>query len=132
MGGTYGGNAVACAAAVATLDVMQEEDLPGNAERQGGRLLDFFRAKQERYPGLGDVRGKGLMCAIECVLPGTKEPDAAAAAAFIAEAAKRKVILMGAGPHGSCVRFIPALNVSESEMDLALSVFDECLGQVYA
>lgn len=132
MGGTYGGNAVSCAAALATLDVMEEEGLPENAAKQGGKLLDFFRAKQAQYPGLGDVRGKGLMCAIECVLPGTIEPDAAAAKAFIAEAAKRKVILMGAGTYGNCVRFIPALNVSDSEMDLALSVFDECLGAVYA
>ena len=72
------------------------------------------------------------MCAIECVRPGTIEPDAAAAKAFIAEAARRKVILMGAGAFGNCVRFIPALNVADDEMDLALSVFDECLAAVYA
>ena len=132
MGGTYGGNAVACAAAIATLDVMEQEGLPGNAARQGAKLLDFFRAKQAQYPGVGDVRGKGLMCAIECVRPGTIEPDAAAAKAFIAEAAKRKVILMGAGAFGNCVRFIPALNIADGEMDLALSLFDECLAAVYA
>jgi len=132
MGGTYGGNAVACAAAIATLDVMEQEGLLGNAAKQGGKLLDFFRAKQAQFPGVGDVRGKGLMCAIECVRPGTMEPDAAAAKAFIAAAAKRKVILMGAGAFGNCVRFIPALNVADGEMDLALSVFDECLAAVYA
>ncbi len=66
------------------------------------------------------------MCAIECVRPGTIEPDAAGAKAFIAEAAERKVILMGAGAFGNCVRFIPALNIADAEMDLALSLFDEC------
>jgi 4-aminobutyrate aminotransferase len=132
MGGTYGGNAVACAAALATLEVMEDEGLPANAERQGDRLLRYFRGKQGEYPGLGDVRGKGLMCAVEFVAPGTRQPDAAAAKAFIAAAAERRLILMGAGSFGNCVRFIPALNISDAEMDLALSIFDECLAALPA
>ena len=64
--------------------------VPANATRQGGQLLDFFRARQAWYPGAGYVRGKGLMCAIESVRPGTIEPDAAAAKTSIAEAAKRR------------------------------------------
>ncbi len=132
MGGTYGGNAVACAAGVATLDVMEDERLLANAAAQGARLLDFFRVRQAACPGVGDVRGMGLMCAVEFVKPGGKEPDAAAAKAFIAAAAARGVILMGAGSHGNCVRFIPPLIISDEEMELALGVFGECLAEVCA
>jgi 4-aminobutyrate aminotransferase len=131
MGGTYGGNAVACAAALATLDVMEDERLPQNAAEQGQKLLGYLRDKQQRYPGIGDVRGKGLMVAVELVRAGGREPDAEAAKAFIAEAAKRKVILMSAGSFGNCVRFLPALSLSDEELAFALSVFDECFVSVY-
>ncbi len=126
MGGTYGGNAVACAAANATIQVMRDEDLLGNAARQGAKLMKFWQDKQAQYPAIGDVRGKGLMMAIELVKAGTKEPDAAKAKAFIAEANKRNTILMGAGSFGNCVRFLPALNLSDADLDHACGVFDEC------
>ena len=132
MGGTYGGNAVACAAAVATIDTMREEGMLANAARQGGKLMDFFLEKQAQYPAIGDVRGKGLMFAIECVKPGTKEPDAAAAKAFIAAARERKVILMGAGAFGNCVRFLPPININDADMDHALGVFDEAAKAAFA
>ena len=76
MGGTYGGNAVACAAGVATIDAMREEGMLENAARQGEKLQGFFTDLQETYPAIGEVRGKGLMAAIECVMPGTQEPNA--------------------------------------------------------
>jgi 4-aminobutyrate aminotransferase len=132
MGGTYGGNAVACAAGVATIDAMREEDMPGNAARQGEKLMRFFRDRQAEYPCIGDVRGKGLMFAIEIVEPGTKEPDAGRAKAFIAAAKERRTILMGAGAQGNCVRFLPALNISDADMDYALGVFDECAKAAFA
>lgn len=132
MGGTYGGNAVACAAALATIDVMYDEDLPANAARQGEKLLAFLREQQAMYPGIGDVRGRGLMVAIECVVPGgAKEPDAAAAKAIIAAAAARRVIVLSAGSNGNCVRFLPALNLSDDELDHALNVFAASFAEVY-
>jgi len=69
MGGTFGGNIVACAAANATIEVMKDEDLLGNAARQGDKLISFFKKLQQTYPAIGDVRGKGLMAAIEIVKP---------------------------------------------------------------
>ena len=123
MGGTYGGNAVACAAGVATIAAMNEDGMLANAARQGEKLLKFWQDQQAQYPAIGEARGKGLMLAIECVQAGTKEPDAAVAKAFIAECSKQKLILMGAGSLGNCVRFLPPLNISNADMDVAMGIF---------
>jgi 4-aminobutyrate aminotransferase len=132
MGGTFGGNAVACAAGVATFAAIEEDGMLANATRQGDKLRAFWTGKQATYPCIGEVRGKGLMNAIEIVTPGTKEPDAAKAKAFIAEANKRKVILMGAGGFDNCVRFLPALNLSDADLDHAFGVFDEAAKVAFA
>jgi 4-aminobutyrate aminotransferase len=132
MGGTYGGNAVACAAGVATIAAMKEDGMLANAARQGEKLLKFWKDKQAQYPAIGEARGKGLMLAIECVQPGTKEPNAAVAKAFIAECQKRKVILMGACAMGNGVRFLPPLNINDAEMDVAMGVFDQAARVVFA
>lgn len=132
MGGTYGGNAVACAAGVATIAAMKEDGMLANASRQGEKLLKFWKEKEAQYAVIGEARGKGLMLAIECVQPGTKEPNAAAAKAFIAECQKHKVILMGACSQGNGVRFLPPLNISDAEMDLAIGIFDEAAKVAFA
>jgi 4-aminobutyrate aminotransferase-like enzyme len=123
MGGTYGGNAVACAAGVATIDAMRDEGMLENAARQGDKLKSFFEGLQATYPCIGEVRGKGLMLAIECVKPGTKEADAGVAKGFIAECSKQKLILMGAGSLGNCVRFLPPLNIPDADIDVAMGIF---------
>jgi 4-aminobutyrate aminotransferase len=132
MGGTFGGNAVACAAGIATIDAMKEDGSLANAARQGEKLAKYFEAKQADYPCIGEVRGKGLMAAIELVQPGTKEPNAAAAKAFIAECNKQRLILMGAGVFGNCVRFLPQLNVSDADMDVAFGIFDAAAKVAFA
>lgn len=132
MGGTYGGNAVCCAAGCATIDAMKEDGMLANAARQGERLMKFFTDKQAQYPAIGEARGKGLMFAIECVKPGTKEPNAPAAKTFIAECVKRNLIIMGAGIYGNCVRFLPPLNISDADMDIALGIFDEAAKVAFA
>jgi len=132
MGGTYGGNAVACAAGVATIAAMREDGMLANAARQGEKLLKFWKDKQAQYPAIGEARGKGLMLAIECVQPGTKEPNAAVAKAFMAECQKHKVILMGACAMGNGVRFLPPLSISDAEMDIAMGVFDQAAKVVFA
>src|SRR5213080_4192457 len=76
LGGTYGGNPVACAAALATIETMREQDLAGAARAIGEIMLPRLRALQERFPAIGDVRGRGAMIAVELVRPGTLEPDA--------------------------------------------------------
>ena len=132
MGGTYGGNAVACAAGVATIDAIRDEGMLENATRQGARLKEFFEDLQASYPCIGDVRGKGLMLALECVKPGTKEPDAARAKAFIAECGRQRLILMGAGSHGNCVRFLPPLNIPDADMDVATGIFTAAAEAAFA
>ena len=132
MGGTYGGNAVACAAGVATIDAMRDEGMLANATTQGAKLMKFFQDKQAEYPCIGEVRGKGLMLAIECVQPGTKEADAAKAKAFIAECSRQKLILMGAGSLGNCVRFLPPLNIPDADVDVALGIFDAAAKVAFA
>ena len=125
MGGTYGGNAVGWAAAVATIEAIKEDGMLENAARQGDKLKAYFEKLQQTYPAIGEVRGKGLMMAIECVMPGTKDPNPAAAKAFIAECIKRRLIVMGAGAFGNCFRMLPALNVSDEDLDAAMAIFDE-------
>jgi 4-aminobutyrate aminotransferase-like enzyme len=131
MGGTFGGNIVACAAANATIEVMKEEDMLANAARQGEKLKTFFKGLQQTYPAIGDVRGKGLMFAIEVVKPGTREPDAGPAKAFVAEAVKRNTILMSAGSNGNCVRFLPPLVITDADMEHAFGVFEEVAKVVF-
>ena len=87
------------------------------------RQEKFFEDLQATYPCIGEVRGKGLMLAIECVNPGTKEPNAAASKAFIAECSKQRLILMGAGVYGNCVRFLPPLNIPDADIDVAMGIF---------
>ena len=88
-------------------------------------MTAFFRSLQKTYPAIGDVRGMGVMQAIEIVKPGTREPDAGPAKAFVAEAAKRNTILMGAGSMGNCVRFLPPLMVTDADLEHAFAVFTE-------
>jgi 4-aminobutyrate aminotransferase len=132
MGGTYGGNAVACAAALATIEAMEEDGMLVNAQRQGEKLRAFFTGLKDKHPIIGEVRGMGLMNAIECVVPDTKEANAVAAKAFIAECSKRKLILMGAGSLGNCVRFLPPLNISDEEMDYAFEIFSDAAAVAFA
>ncbi|MFG2089828.1 MULTISPECIES: aspartate aminotransferase family protein [unclassified Spirillospora] len=123
-GGTYGGNAVACAAALATLQVIQDEDLVGNAARQGARLNDGLRKVAADHPEIGDVRGLGLMQASEFTTPGG-EPDAAAAQRAHQAATERGLLLLTCGAYGNVVRMIPPLIVTESQIDDALGLWSQ-------
>ncbi|MEO3825160.1 aminotransferase class III-fold pyridoxal phosphate-dependent enzyme [Actinomadura sp. B10D3] len=121
-GGTYGGNAVACAAALATLQVIADEDLVGNAARQGARLNDGLRKVAADHPEIGDVRGLGLMQASEFTTRDG-EPDAAAAARAHKAAAERGLLLLTCGAYGNVVRMIPPLIVTEEQVDDALGIW---------
>jgi 4-aminobutyrate aminotransferase len=128
-GGTYGANAVACAAAVATLDVIQDEKLVENAATRGEQLLDRLRGTAKTYDAIHDVRGLGLMIGNE-FRSASGEPDGAMAAAVQQEAARRGLLLLTCGPWGEVVRFIPALVVGEEEIDDAARIWDESVGAV--
>ncbi|GAA2416946.1 aminotransferase class III-fold pyridoxal phosphate-dependent enzyme [Actinomadura vinacea] len=125
-GGTYGGNAVACAAALATLDVIQEEGLVENAAEMGARLQDGLRKVAADHPGIGDVRGLGLMQASEFTAPGGG-PDTAAAQRAHKAAVDRGLLLLTCGAHGNVVRFIPPLVVDAGQVDDALALWREAV-----
>ncbi|MER7546617.1 aspartate aminotransferase family protein [Actinomadura sp.] len=130
-GGTYGGNAVACAAALATLQVIADEDLVGNAARQGARLSDGLRKVAADHPEIGDVRGLGLMQASEFTTAGG-EPDAATAQRAHRAAAERGLLLLTCGAHGNVVRMIPPLIVTERQIDDALGLWAAAVGDALA
>jgi 4-aminobutyrate aminotransferase len=129
-GGTYGGNVVACAAALATMDVIEDEGLVANARERGAQLLDGVRELQARHPAVGDARGLGLMVALELVRSGVgdgREPDPAAVGHVLGAALERRLMLLSAGSYGNVVRIIPPLVTTADEVDLALGVLDESL-----
>jgi 4-aminobutyrate aminotransferase len=130
-GGTYGGNAVACAAALATLQVIADEDLVGNAARQGARLSDGLRKVAADHPEIGNVRGLGLMQASEFTTAGG-EPDAATAQRAHRAAAERGLLLLTCGAHGNVVRMIPPLIVTERQIDDALGLWAAAVGDALA
>jgi 4-aminobutyrate aminotransferase len=129
-GGTYGGNVVSCAAALATLDVMEDEGLVANAERQGSRLLDGLRSATAGNPAVAEVRGRGLMVAIDFADPQTKSPRPELAKALLHEAFDRKLLLLTCGTYGNVVRIIPPLVTTDAEVDHALSVLTESLAAI--
>ncbi|WP_242906854.1 aspartate aminotransferase family protein [Actinomadura terrae] len=121
-GGTYGGNAVACAAALATLEVVRDEGLVDNAARRGARLSDGLRKVAADHPVIGDVRGLGLMQASEFTTPDG-EPDAATAARAQRAASDRGLLLLTCGAFGNVVRMIPPLIVDDAQVDAALELW---------
>ncbi|MDZ4769921.1 MAG: aminotransferase class III-fold pyridoxal phosphate-dependent enzyme [Chloroflexota bacterium] len=124
-GGTYGGNALATAAAVATIDVLRDEGLPANAARMGDRLLSGLRELQAEYPIIGDVRGHGLMIGVEFASAGV--PDKVPAKAAQKAAIDHRLLLLTCGTHDNVIRWIPPLVVNEAQIDESLMIFAEAL-----
>ena len=125
-GGTYGGNAVACAAALATLDVIEDEGLVANAADQGLRLLEGLRKVAADHPDIADVRGLGLMVGNEFCTPDGA-PDTAAATRAHAAAAERGLLLLTCGPYGNVVRMIPPLVVTAEQVDEAVGMWAQAV-----
>jgi len=129
-GGTYGGNVVACAAANATLDVIEQEGLVDNARQRGAQFLAGLRAISARYRTIGDVRGLGLMLALEFVKPDEgdgRTPNPEVTKRVQAEALARHLIVLTAGTYVNVVRIIPPLVTTAAEIDQALSILDQSL-----
>jgi 4-aminobutyrate aminotransferase len=129
-GGTYGGNAVSCAAALATLDVIEDEGLVANARERGAQLVDGLRRLPSRHASIGDVRGLGLMVALEFVQPGVgdgRTPDAAVTKRVQAACFERGLLVLTAGTYVNVIRIIPPLVTTAEEIDHALAVIAEAL-----
>lgn len=128
-GGTYGGNAVAAAAAVATIQVMREERLLENARERGEQLMTGLRHLQEDFPEMGDVRGLGLMVGVEFRTP-EREPDKASAKAVAQACKEDRLLLLTCGPWDNTIRWIPPLIASEAQIGQALETFGRSLRKV--
>ncbi|MFZ4895891.1 4-aminobutyrate--2-oxoglutarate transaminase [Plantibacter sp. Mn2098] len=129
LGGTFGGNPVACAASVAVFDAIERRSLLGEATRIGNTLTAALNGLAEKYDIIGEVRGIGAMIAIELVQPGTgsttKEPNAAAVNAIAAAAAQQGVLVLTAGTYGNVLRFLPSLAVTDELLADAIEVIDQ-------
>ncbi|SET11340.1 4-aminobutyrate--2-oxoglutarate transaminase [Geodermatophilus poikilotrophus] len=124
LGGTYGGNPVSCAAALASIRTMRELDLNAAARGIEATMLPRLRALQERTGVVGDVRGRGAMLAVELVEPGTNEPDAALTNAISKACHAEGVITLTAGTHSNVLRFLPPLVIGQDLLTEGLDVLD--------
>jgi 4-aminobutyrate aminotransferase/(S)-3-amino-2-methylpropionate transaminase len=125
LGGTYGGNPIACAAALGSLETMAKEDLAGKARRIGDIMLPRLRQIAERSPAIGDVRGRGAMLAVELVRPGGIEPDPAAAAAVARACHQAGLLVLTCGTFGNVLRFLPPMVIGEPLLSEGLGILDD-------
>jgi len=128
-GGTFGGNAVAAAAAVATIDVIKNEHLLDNATKQGEYLKKGLLSLKKKYSAIAEVRGIGLMIGTEFRDPSGK-PDKATAKAVAHACLERGLILLTCGPWDNTIRWIPPLIVSKEQIDEGLNIFSDALKEV--
>ncbi|MEU8024242.1 4-aminobutyrate--2-oxoglutarate transaminase [Micromonospora haikouensis] len=128
LGGTYGGNPIACAAALASIETMHELDLAAAARRIGATLADRLRAIAARDARVAEVRGRGAMLAVELVQPGTLVPDPAAAAAVSAACHAAGLLTLTCGTYGNVLRFLPPLVISDAELARGLDILDAAFG----
>ena len=129
-GGTYGGNVLACAAGVATIQAMKKEDMPGNAAKRGIQLMTGLRKLQEQFAIIGDVRGLGLMVGTELSVSG-KPADKKYTKAIVHACEERDLLLLSCGTYDNVIRWIPPLIVSEPQIITALGIFEEALREVF-
>ena len=126
LGGTFGGNPISCAAALAAIDLMRTGDLAGRARAIGATMAARLGELASVHPQVGEVRGRGAMMAIEIVRPdGSKAPDAALAKAVIAGCAKRGVVMLGCGTYGNVIRMLPPLVISDDLLAEAMAILAE-------
>ena len=132
LGGTYGGNPVACAAALAAIDTMHRLDLARAARTIGSTVTDRLRSLQKEHPGIGDVRGRGAMLAMEFVRPGTHEPDPDAARAIASACHRAGVVVLTCGSFGNVIRLLPPLVIDDALLADGLDVLSGAVDQVLA
>jgi len=127
-GTTFGGNPISCAAALAVLEVIREENLLQNAREQGAYMLQALRDLQARSPIVGDVRGVGLMVAVEFIRPGTdKEPNSEAVRRILQRALKDGLLLYPCGHWTQTIRLIPPLTVTREQIEEGLDIFSRAV-----
>jgi 4-aminobutyrate aminotransferase/(S)-3-amino-2-methylpropionate transaminase len=130
LGGTYGGNPIACAAALATIETIEAEGLVERARQVERLMLDALHRAQADDDRIGDVRGRGAMIAVELVKSGTQEPDAELAKAVAASAHRSGVIVLTCGTYGNVLRFLPPLAISDELLTEGLDILIHAFSEV--
>ena len=130
LGGTYGGNPIACAAALGAIEVIEQDKLVERANKIGQIMHDALTAMMKKYSIIGEVRGRGAMQAIELVKPGTTEPNPEALTAIIKYCTSKGVLILSAGTYANVVRLLPPLVIEEDLLLDGLAVLDEALASV--
>jgi 4-aminobutyrate aminotransferase / (S)-3-amino-2-methylpropionate transaminase / 5-aminovalerate transaminase len=131
LGGTYSGNPVACAAALAVLDIYEKEDLAARSRAIGATILGHFTHLQERYACIGEVRGLGCMIAMELVKDrASRAPDAHITSALMAAAHKHGLILIKAGMYDNVLRVLVPLVITDAQLQMAMDIFDAAFAEV--
>lgn len=126
VGGTYGGSPVGSAAALAVLEVVEEEDLVHRAEIIGKKVKDRLDHLSEEFDQIGEIRGPGAMVAVELVSdPDAKTPDPDLTKRIVAEARDRNLLILSCGVYGNVIRFLPALTIGEDTLDEGLDLFEQ-------
>ena len=129
---TFGGNPLSCAGALANLRYLLDHDLQGNAAKVGGMLHEELTRRTRHWPGVAEVRGKGLMIGVELVRPGSLEPDVAAAGAVLEKTRRRGVLIGKGGLHGNVLRIAPPMTITTDEADEGLAAIAAALEEVCA
>jgi 4-aminobutyrate aminotransferase/(S)-3-amino-2-methylpropionate transaminase len=125
IGGTYGGNALACASALKTIEIMQQEDFPEKARKIGARCFEVFGGWKEKYPAIGDVRGLGAMIGIEFVKdPVTKEPDSGLVAKLVSYCAEHGLLIENAGTYSNVIRFLAPLVITAEQLEAGFQILE--------
>jgi 4-aminobutyrate aminotransferase/(S)-3-amino-2-methylpropionate transaminase len=127
IGGTYGGNPVAAAAAVAVLEQIEAGGVLERAQAIEAFMFPRLLELKQRHAVIGDVRGRGAMLAIELVEPGTKNPNVSAVNKVVSFCHSNGVLVLNAGTHGNVIRFLPPLAITDEQLTDALNVLDAAL-----
>jgi 4-aminobutyrate aminotransferase/(S)-3-amino-2-methylpropionate transaminase len=130
LGGTYGGNPLACAAALGAIETIEKENLIDRANKLGKIIETKFAEMKSKYSIIGDVRGRGAMQAIELVKPGTTEPNPDAVTAAVKYAQQKGVLILTAGTYANVIRLLPPLIINEDLLREGLEILDEALASI--
>lgn len=130
LGGTYGGNPIACAAALGAIETIEKDNLVERANKIGKIMTDALNEMDKKYSIIGEVRGRGAMQAIELVKPGSDEPNSEAQAAIIKYCVSKGVLILSAGTYANVIRLLPSLAIDEALLKDGLAVLDEAIASL--
>ncbi len=130
IGGTFGGNALACAAGLKVLELMDRDHLPERSLELGKKYVDTVTSWQAKYPVIGDVRGLGGMVGVEFIDPETKAPNPEIVAKLVQDTAKHGLLVENAGSHGQVIRFLAPLVMTDAQLDAGLAIFEASIRRV--